>query len=54
MAIVLGRSPDDIGLLRRAVDAGVPIVTTQGGVRSLVRALQEGVPNLFPLPSNYP
>jgi carbamoyl-phosphate synthase large subunit len=46
MAIVLGRSPDEVGLLRRCVSAGVPYVSTAGGLRALLTALDEGVPCL--------
>jgi len=46
MAIVLGRSPDELALLRRCVSAGVPYVSTAGGLRALLMALDEGVPRL--------
>jgi carbamoyl-phosphate synthase large subunit len=48
MVIVLSRSDDDLALLRRAVDAGVPHVTTSGGLRGLALALEEGEPCLTP------
>jgi hypothetical protein len=46
MAIALDASPDDLSLLRRAIPAGVPCVSTRGGIRALVRALEEGEPCL--------
>ncbi|HEX6508358.1 MAG TPA: carbamoyl-phosphate synthase large subunit [Chloroflexota bacterium] len=46
LAVVLGRSHEDIEVLRRAVDSDVFTVTTWGGTRALTRALQEGVPDL--------
>jgi carbamoyl-phosphate synthase large subunit len=44
LAIVLDRSPEEIALLRRAVDAGVLYISTHGGLRGLALALREGEP----------
>jgi carbamoyl-phosphate synthase large subunit len=49
LAIILGRSPDELSLLRRCVDVGVPYVTTSGGLRALYLALQEGEVTLEPV-----
>lgn len=45
-AIVLDRSSAAVAFLQRAVSAGMPVVTTEGGVRAFVEAIQEGVPRL--------
>jgi carbamoyl-phosphate synthase large subunit len=46
VAVVLGRSEDEIALLRRAVSARIPCITTDGGLRALLLALKEGPPRL--------
>ncbi len=46
LVIALGQSPDELALLRRAIDAGVPYISTTGGLRGLMLALREGVPDL--------
>ncbi|PZS05425.1 MAG: carbamoyl-phosphate synthase large subunit, partial [Chloroflexi bacterium] len=46
LAIVLGRTPDDVTLLRRIVARGIPYLSTRGGVRGLEMALREGAPHL--------
>jgi carbamoyl-phosphate synthase large subunit len=46
LVIVLGRSDDDIALIRRCIDAGVPYISTPGGLRGLEMALEEGIPDL--------
>jgi carbamoyl-phosphate synthase large subunit len=46
LVIVLGRSDDAIALIRRCIDAGVPYISTPGGLRGLEMALEEGVPDL--------
>lgn len=51
LAIVPGRSPAEIALLRRAVDARVAGISTHGGLRALLHALQEGIPDLTLLPA---
>ena len=51
LAVVLGRSPDDIALLRACVDAGVSYVSTPGGLRGLMLALAEASPDLAPIVS---
>ncbi|MDQ2744279.1 MAG: carbamoyl-phosphate synthase large subunit [Chloroflexota bacterium] len=43
---VLDRSPGALTLLSRAVVAGIPAVTTRGGLRALATALAEGKPLL--------
>jgi carbamoyl-phosphate synthase large subunit len=49
MAVVLGRTPDDLRLLRRCVDAGTPYISTVGGLRALTLALAEGHVALEPV-----
>jgi carbamoyl-phosphate synthase large subunit len=49
MAVVLGRTPDDLQLLRRCVDAGTPYISTVGGLRALTLALAEGRVTLEPV-----
>jgi carbamoyl-phosphate synthase large subunit len=51
LAIVLGRSRAEIGVLRRTVDARVAAISTRGGLLALVRALQEGIPDLSLMPT---
>jgi carbamoyl-phosphate synthase large subunit len=51
LAIVLGRSRAEIGVLRRAVDARVGGISTHGGLLALIRALKEGIPDLALMPS---
>lgn len=46
LAIVLGRSEDEVALLRRCVDVGVPIISEVGALRGLELALEEGIPDL--------
>jgi hypothetical protein len=46
LAIVLGRSDDEVSLLRRCVDANVPYISTSGALRGLELALEEGLPRL--------
>jgi hypothetical protein len=46
LVVVLGRSRDEIALLRRAVDAGIPSITTPGSLRGLLLALEEEPPRL--------
>jgi carbamoyl-phosphate synthase large subunit len=46
MAVVLGRSDEELATLRKAVSAGVPTVTTTGGLQALILALSEGEPDL--------
>jgi hypothetical protein len=46
LAIVLGRSDEEIGLLRRCIDLSVPVVSTAGALRGLELALEEGIPDL--------
>ncbi len=46
LVVALGQSPDELALLRRAIDAGVPYISTTGGLRGLMLALREGVPDL--------
>jgi len=46
LIVALGRSQADISLLRRAVEMGVPYISTSGGVRGLALALREGKPHL--------
>lgn len=48
LAVVLGRSSADMETLRRMVVANAPIITTLGGVRGLIRALADGIPDLSP------
>jgi carbamoyl-phosphate synthase large subunit len=48
LAVVLGRSAEDLQLLRRCVDAGIPYISTSGALRGLLLALREGVPTLRP------
>ena len=49
IAVVLGRSADEIQLLRRCVDADTPYVSTPGALRGLLLALQKGEPDLEPV-----
>ncbi|HLJ68404.1 MAG TPA: carbamoyl-phosphate synthase large subunit [Chloroflexota bacterium] len=49
LAVVLGRSDAELALLRRAVDARVPYVTSRGGLRALSLALEEGEIPLQPV-----
>jgi carbamoyl-phosphate synthase large subunit len=49
MAVVLGRTSDDLRLLRRCVDAGTPYISTVGGLRALTLALAEGRVALEPM-----
>jgi hypothetical protein len=49
LAIILGRSADELSLLRRCVDVGVPYVTTSGGLRAMYLALEEGEVTLEPM-----
>jgi carbamoyl-phosphate synthase large subunit len=49
MAIVLGRSPAELTLLRQCVDSGVPYISTPGGLRALCLALGEGKVVLEPM-----
>ncbi|MGH2408843.1 MAG: hypothetical protein ACRDGS_00605, partial [Chloroflexota bacterium] len=49
MAIVLAHSAAGMRLIRRAVDAGVPYISTAGGVRGMIHALEEGMPDLEPV-----
>ena len=51
MAVVLGREPDDLALLRRCVNAGTPYISTPGAARGLLLALDEGRITLQPLAS---
>jgi carbamoyl-phosphate synthase large subunit len=51
LALVLGRSRAEIGVLRRAVDARVAGISTHGGLRALIHALKEGIPDLALMPS---
>jgi hypothetical protein len=51
LAIVVGCSPVEIGVLRRAVDARVAAISTHGGLRALIRALKEGIPDLGLMPT---
>ncbi|HEY8684874.1 MAG TPA: hypothetical protein VIO57_04635, partial [Chloroflexota bacterium] len=53
LVVVLGRSRGEIGVLRRAVDARVAGISTHGGLLALIRALNEGVPDLALMPSGY-
>jgi carbamoyl-phosphate synthase large subunit len=46
LVVALGRSGADLDLLRSAANAGVPTVSTEGGVRALLLALEEGRPDL--------
>jgi hypothetical protein len=46
LVVALGRSEAELALLRRAVDARVPTITTRGGLRALLLVLQEGEPCL--------
>jgi hypothetical protein len=46
LVIALGRSEGELSLLRRAVDARIPTITTLGGLRALLLALHEGEPCL--------
>jgi len=46
LVVALGQSPEELALLRRAIDAGVPYISTTGGLRGLMLALREGVPDL--------
>jgi len=52
LLVALGRSPEELSLLQKAIAARVPVVTTAGGLRGLVAALREGRPQLDvePLP----
>jgi carbamoyl-phosphate synthase large subunit len=51
LAIVVGCSPADTGALRRAVDARVGAISTHGGLRALIHALKEGIPDLALMPA---
>jgi carbamoyl-phosphate synthase large subunit len=51
LAVVLGRAAEDLALLRRCVDIGVPYVSTAGGLRGLMMALSGGRPDLTPVRS---
>jgi carbamoyl-phosphate synthase large subunit len=46
LAIVLGRSDEEVALLRRCIDLAVPVVSTPGALRGLELALEEGIPDL--------
>jgi carbamoyl-phosphate synthase large subunit len=50
LVIVLGRSRAEIGILRRAVDARVAAISTNGSLRALMHALEEGIPDLGLMP----
>jgi len=49
IAVLLGRSSEELSLMRRCVDAGVPYISTPGGLRGLVMALEDGIPRLEPV-----
>lgn len=47
LVVALGRTDADLAVLQRAVTLGVPCITTEGGTRGLLRALQGGRPDLW-------
>jgi carbamoyl-phosphate synthase large subunit len=49
LVVVLSRAPEDVALLRACVDSGVPYISTPGGLRGLMLALTEGLPDLVPV-----
>ena len=51
LAIVLGRSDDEVALLRRCIDSVVPMISTPGALRGLELALEEGIPDLSLVPA---